>query len=162
MSPGSPHALSDNPLSLAYPGDAPGTASARHGTPSRSIAQHRTNSFRANATTAGFFRLAPPAVSRPYTARAHGLYRSMHHAHSTNSFRSTPGPRRVIRPCARVNARDALVPPQVDRQNGVGLSRHRKPPRRDGRLPVTLPHSACMDSFGSGGASDGELHSPYP
>jgi len=89
---------SDNPLSLDYAFAGSGTGSARHGFPSRSMAQHRTNSFRARATIAGFFRLTPPPVSRAYCALAHGLYRNMHHAHSTNSFRKIPGPRRVIRP----------------------------------------------------------------
>src|SRR5262249_3365210 len=43
-----------------------GWGSSRHGTPSRSIAQHRTRILRANATTAGFFLACPPPVSRLY------------------------------------------------------------------------------------------------
>lgn len=40
--------------------------------PSRNMAQHRTNSFRASATTACFFR-APPRLSRWYCCRAQPL-----------------------------------------------------------------------------------------
>ncbi len=36
-------------------------------------------------------------------ARAHGLYRSMHQPHSTNSLRSTDEPRRLIRPLRSVS-----------------------------------------------------------
>jgi hypothetical protein len=50
------------PPAARYP--AAGTGSARHGVPVRSIAQHLTSSFLASATTAGFFRVVPPAVSR--------------------------------------------------------------------------------------------------
>jgi hypothetical protein len=51
--------IRDNPRSLIrHPGAgaSSGSASARHGTPSRNIAQHRTRILRASATTAGFFR----------------------------------------------------------------------------------------------------------
>ncbi len=61
------------------------------------IAQHRTRTFRASATTA-CFRRAFPRLSRSNTARAHRLYRSIAQAHCTSSFRSTAGPRLEIRP----------------------------------------------------------------
>jgi len=39
----------------------------------RNSAQQRTSRRRATATIAGFLRVVPPAVSRAYTDRAHGL-----------------------------------------------------------------------------------------
>jgi hypothetical protein len=54
------------------------------------MAQHRTNSFRANATTAFFFE-QPLAWSRSQVFRAHGLYRRLHQAHSTNAARRSLG-----------------------------------------------------------------------
>ena len=48
-------------------------ATLRHGWFVRNTAQQRTNSFRASATIAGFFRVVPPAVNRSYTERAHTL-----------------------------------------------------------------------------------------
>ncbi len=80
-----------------------GTGSARQGRPSRSMAQSRTKSLRARATIAGFLRLTPPRLRRANVARAHGLYRSMHQPHSTNSLRSTDEPRRLIRPLRSVS-----------------------------------------------------------
>ena len=62
--------LSDSrTVTPSTPAAGSGTGSARHGVPSRSIAQHRTSSFRASATTAGFFRVVAagrqPGVHAP-------------------------------------------------------------------------------------------------
>jgi hypothetical protein len=59
------------------------------------MAQQRTNSFRARATTAFFFD-SPLPCSRTQVSRAQALYRRLHHAHSTNAARRSFGPRRVI------------------------------------------------------------------
>ena len=54
-------------------GDGVRGAGPRQAVPSRSMAQHRTNSRRAMATMAGLRRVVPPRVSRCQMARAQSL-----------------------------------------------------------------------------------------